>query len=69
MDGHIRLGRWLPFRAVQVLAPSDGFVWAARAGWGPLSFYGYDSYGGRSNRNALAPGWRAPVPARQRTGH
>lgn len=29
--GSIRLGRWLPFRARQVLAPHQGFVWVARA--------------------------------------
>jgi hypothetical protein len=33
MKGHIRLGpRWVPFRARELLAPSAGFVWAARAG-------------------------------------
>ncbi len=31
MEGRIRLGRWLPFRAVQVHAPPDGYIWAARA--------------------------------------
>jgi hypothetical protein len=31
MRGSIRLGRWLPFRARQVLAPHQGFVWVARA--------------------------------------
>jgi hypothetical protein len=31
MRGEIRLGgRWLPFRAHEVVAPHDGFVWAAR---------------------------------------
>lgn len=25
--GHIRLGGWLPFRAVQVHTPPDGYVW------------------------------------------
>jgi hypothetical protein len=30
MRGHIKLGRWLPFRARQVLDPHHGFVWAAR---------------------------------------
>jgi hypothetical protein len=30
MRGSIKLGRWLPFRARQVLAPHDGFIWAAR---------------------------------------
>lgn len=30
MRGSIRIGRWLPFRARQVLVPHRGFVWAAR---------------------------------------
>jgi hypothetical protein len=33
MRGSIKLGqRWVPFRARQILAPHQGFVWAARAG-------------------------------------
>ena len=28
-----------------MLAPPAGFVWAARAGWGPLSVRGFDRYG------------------------
>lgn len=31
MRGQIKVGRWLPFRAYQVLNPHQGFVWAARA--------------------------------------
>jgi hypothetical protein len=31
MRGHIKVGRWLPFRAHQVLNPHRGFVWTARA--------------------------------------
>jgi hypothetical protein len=31
MRGHIKVGRWLPFRARQILNPHNGFVWAARA--------------------------------------
>ncbi|MCU1378263.1 MAG: hypothetical protein JWN29_1246 [Acidimicrobiales bacterium] len=30
MRGHIKLGRWLPFRARQLLAPCFGTVWQAR---------------------------------------
>jgi len=30
MRGSIKLGRWLPFRARQVLNPHEGLVWAAR---------------------------------------
>jgi hypothetical protein len=33
MRGSIKVGRWLPFRARQVLSPQDGFVWVARAAW------------------------------------
>ena len=31
MRGAIKVGRWLPFRARQVLSPHQGFVWTARA--------------------------------------
>jgi len=31
MRGRIKVGRWLPFRAREVLSPHHGFVWAARA--------------------------------------
>jgi hypothetical protein len=31
MRGQIKVGRWLPFRAHQVLNPHNGFVWTARA--------------------------------------
>ena len=44
MRGQIRLGRWIPFTARQILAPHRGFLWQARAG-GVIS--GYDrSIGG-----------------------
>lgn len=42
MEGRIRLGRWLPFTARQVLSVGRGFVWAARVGWGPLVVTGHD---------------------------
>ena len=32
MRGTIRIGRWLPFRAHEVISPHTGFVWSARAG-------------------------------------
>jgi hypothetical protein len=41
MRGHIKLGRWLPFRAHQVLDPHRGFVWAARTA-GVIT--GFDRY-------------------------
>ncbi len=30
MGGHIKIGRWLPFRARETLTPQHGFLWAAR---------------------------------------
>jgi hypothetical protein len=41
MRGTIRVGRWLPFRAREVLCPLEGFVWTARAA-GVIT--GSDSY-------------------------
>jgi hypothetical protein len=56
MQGHFRLGRWLPMRAVQVLSPPAGLVWLARIGWGPLSFRGFDRY--EEERGEMQ--WRLP---------
>jgi hypothetical protein len=39
--GRLKLGRWLPFRAEQVLAPHQGFHWAARVA-GVIG--GFDQY-------------------------
>jgi hypothetical protein len=44
MHGHIRIGRWLPFRAVQLQSVPNGYVWAARATFGPIPIVGYDRY-------------------------
>ena len=41
MRGQIKLGRWLPFQAQELLAPYQGFHWAARAA-GVVS--GFDRY-------------------------
>lgn len=41
MRGQIKVSRWLPFRAEEVLAPHRGFVWRARAA-GLIS--GHDAY-------------------------
>ncbi|MFI7282424.1 DUF6544 family protein [Micromonospora chersina] len=47
MRGTIRLGRWLPFRATELLAPQRGFRWSARVA-GVVS--GSDSYAAGQGR-------------------
>jgi hypothetical protein len=42
MRGQIKLGRWRPFSARQVLAPPDGYLWAATARLAGLPVTGYD---------------------------
>jgi hypothetical protein len=42
MHGQIKLGRWRPFTARQVLAPPDGYIWAARTRLAGLPVTGYD---------------------------
>ena len=42
MRGHMRVGRWLPFTATEVLDPHRGFVWRAHVA-GPL-IVGSDQY-------------------------
>lgn len=44
MAGEIRLRRWMPFRARQVLAAGAGFMWAPRVGRPPLVFTGADTH-------------------------
>lgn len=44
MRGQIRLGRWRPFTARQVLAMPGGFVWAATARVAGLPVSGFDGY-------------------------
>jgi hypothetical protein len=61
MTGHIKVGGWLPFRAVQVIAPTQGFVWVARAGWGPLAVTGFDRYGDGVGEMRWLLGGRLPV--------
>jgi hypothetical protein len=43
MRGQIKLGRWIPFQGEELLAPHQGFHWAARAG-GVVG--GFDRYVG-----------------------
>lgn len=50
MEGDIRLNRWMPFQARQVLRAGEGFVWRARVGKTPLVFRGGDALcGGRGS--------------------
>ena len=42
MHGQIRLGRWRPFTATQILAPPAGYIWAATARLAGLTVTGYD---------------------------
>lgn len=44
MHGRIRVKRWIPFHAVQLHVPPSGYLWMARAGRGPATIRGYDSY-------------------------
>ena len=45
MHGQIKLGRWRPFTARQVLAPPDGYTWSARTRLAGLPVTGYDRLG------------------------
>lgn len=42
MHGHIKLGRWLPFSAEQVIRRDRGMVWNARARVSGITVSGYD---------------------------
>jgi hypothetical protein len=61
MHGQIRIRRWLPFRAVQLQAPPDGYVWAARAALGPLHISGFDRYAEGSGQMNWRLAGRVPV--------
>ena len=45
MHGQLKLGRWRPFTAHQVLTPPDGYLWAARTRVAGLPVSGYDRLG------------------------
>lgn len=47
MHGALRIGRWRPFTARQVISPA-GYLWAARAGRFPLRVRGFDRYSAAS---------------------
>jgi hypothetical protein len=58
MAGSIRLqpgGKWLPFKARQILAPPRGFVWRAVVRSGLLRFSGADHY---ANGSGAIDFWR-----------
>ncbi|HSO54522.1 MAG TPA: DUF6544 family protein [Actinomycetes bacterium] len=64
MRGQIKLGRWLPFQAEELLAPHQGFHWAARAA---RVVSGFDRYvGGQGQMRwrllGLLPVMRADGP-------
>ena len=61
MHGQIRLRRWLAFQAVQLQAPPDGYVWAARTGLGPLHISGFDRYADGSGQMNWRLVGRVPV--------
>lgn len=42
MHGQIRIGRWRPFTATQVIAPPHGYIWAATVRVAGLPVTGYD---------------------------
>jgi hypothetical protein len=42
--GEIKVGRWLRYEADWVLAPPEGFIWAATSHFGPLFIRGFDRY-------------------------
>lgn len=52
MHGHLKLGRWIPFTAVEVLDPRRGFCWSARLARGLIT--GADRY----IAGAAAMDWR-----------
>jgi hypothetical protein len=44
LRGTIKLRAWVPFDARWLLAPPDGFVWAATARLGPVPIRGFDRF-------------------------
>jgi hypothetical protein len=63
MHGQIKLGRWRPFTARQVLAPPDGYIWAATARVAGLPVTGYDRVNRWGNPDG-APFGRFPFGVR-----
>jgi hypothetical protein len=46
--GEIKVGRWQRYEADWMLAPPDGFIWAATTRLGPVFIRGFDRYTGGS---------------------
>jgi hypothetical protein len=42
MEGEIKLKKWLPFKASQILVAGTGFIWRPRVGSGVVRFSGHD---------------------------
>ena len=61
MHGEIRVGRWRPFSAEQVLAPPRGFVRAATAGRWPPRIRGFDRYSQATGEMRWRLGGAIPV--------
>ncbi len=61
MRGEIRLGSWRPFTARQVLAPPDGFIWAATARDLGLPVSGFDRLTAASGQMRWRLGGLVPV--------
>jgi hypothetical protein len=62
MHGHIRIGKWLPFKAEQIVAPS-GYIWGAKAGRFPISFRGFDRYSAATGQMSWRLFGRFPLVA------
>ncbi len=60
MHGTIRIGRWLPFTAHQIVAPT-GYIWAAEAGRFPITIRGFDRYSGATGQMSWRLFGRIPV--------
>lgn len=60
MHGTIRIGRWMPFTARQIVGPT-GYLWAAQAGRFPIMVRGFDRYSGATGQMAWRLFGRIPV--------
>ena len=60
MHGQIRIGRWMPFTAHQIVAP-DGYLWAAEAGRFGIRVRGFDRYSGATGQMSWRLFGRIPV--------